>query len=188
MYSLEEQIKFLDNLVVHTQTLIEEYKKYTGKSMVMPSSDGIYKEITQGWSGIPLWWDRRPLRRYCNAFPVMFKLLQYGPEHLNTGLTITQPGCHVPNHNHKTLGEYIFLHLPLIVPDGDVYFVVDGNKYTWTVGKLFAFDCRQDHESFNNTSAERVILITEFKRTVWYEALKKYMPLTPSDYEPDSDI
>lgn len=151
----------------------------------MPNWDGAGYGEVQGWNGLPLWWNKKPIKIMQRAFPLTTSLLLEGPTHLNTGFTVTQPGCHVPVHNHRNLGEYIFLHLPLYIPKGDVYYVVDGKNYRWSAGELFAFDCRQDHESFNNSLEERIILIVDFDKAQWLEYLQPYMPLTNNHYEPN---
>lgn len=175
---------FLENLQKNWCAILEEYRAYQGRKPAMPNWDGNgYGEVT-GWNGLPLWWGGKPIKRLQRAFPLTSSLLSEGPSHLNTGFTITQARCHVPVHNHKNLGEYIFLHLPLYIPKGDVYYVVDGKSFQWSEGQLFAFDCRQDHESYNHSSEERIILIADFEKKEWGSHLEPFMPLTPLNYEP----
>jgi aspartyl/asparaginyl beta-hydroxylase (cupin superfamily) len=69
------------------------------------------------------------------------------------------PGAHIPPHfgtgNHR-----ITVHLPLIVP-GDCEIRVGGTRHAWREGELFAFDDSFEHEAWNRSSEERVVLIFE---------------------------
>jgi aspartyl/asparaginyl beta-hydroxylase (cupin superfamily) len=68
-------------------------------------------------------------------------------------------GAHIPPHfgtgNHR-----ITVHLPLIVP-GDCEIRVGSARHAWREGELFAFDDSFEHEAWNRSSEDRVVLIFE---------------------------
>ena len=70
-----------------------------------------------------------------------------------------RPGAHIPPHfgtgNHR-----ITVHLPLIVP-GDCEIRVGSARHAWREGELFAFDDSFEHEAWNRSDKDRVVLIFE---------------------------
>ena len=57
--------------------------------------------------------------------------------------------------NHR-----ITVHLPLVVPEGCAI-RVGTHTHVWEEGKLFAFDDSFEHEAWNRSTRERVVLIFE---------------------------
>jgi aspartyl/asparaginyl beta-hydroxylase (cupin superfamily) len=70
-----------------------------------------------------------------------------------------KPGAHIPPH-FGAANNRITIHLPLIVPD-DCSIRVGSEFHTWREGELFAFDDSFEHEAWNRSSADRVVLIFE---------------------------
>jgi hypothetical protein len=60
-------------------------------------------------------------------------------------------------------GEYIRIHIPLIIPEGDIGFEVAGEEVDWT--DLFAFDNQRVHSAWNNTNQPRLCFIVDLLRT-----------------------
>ena len=59
-------------------------------------------------------------------------------------------------------------HYPLIVPDGDIGMKVGDEIIKWEVGKPVFFDDAYEHEVWNNTNKERVVLLFD----VWHPDLE----------------
>lgn len=70
-----------------------------------------------------------------------------------------RPGAHIPPH-FGAANNRLTIHLPLIVP-GDCAIRVGSEIHAWRQGELFAFDDSFEHEAWNRSSAERVVLIFE---------------------------
>lgn len=70
-----------------------------------------------------------------------------------------KPGAHIPPH-HGIANNRITLHLPLIVP-GDCEIRVGSGRHRWREGELMAFDDSFEHEAWNRSAADRVVLIFE---------------------------
>jgi Aspartyl/Asparaginyl beta-hydroxylase/Tetratricopeptide repeat len=70
-----------------------------------------------------------------------------------------KPGAHIPPH-FGAANNRITVHLPLIVP-GDAEIRVGSTRHTWHEGELFAFDDSFEHEAWNRSSEDRVVLIFE---------------------------
>jgi hypothetical protein len=70
-----------------------------------------------------------------------------------------KPGTHIPPH-FGVANSRLTIHLPLIVPN-DCSIRVGTEIHTWRQGELFAFDDSFEHEAWNRSSADRVVLIFE---------------------------
>ena len=70
-----------------------------------------------------------------------------------------KPGTHIPPH-FGIANNRLTLHLPLIVP-GDCAIRVGSEMHSWREGELFAFDDSFEHEAWNRSSEDRVVLIFE---------------------------
>lgn len=70
-----------------------------------------------------------------------------------------KPGTHIPPH-FGAANNRLTVHLPLIVPEGCSIRVGD-EVHIWREGELFAFDDSFEHEAWNRSNSERVVLIFE---------------------------
>jgi tetratricopeptide (TPR) repeat protein len=68
-----------------------------------------------------------------------------------------RPGAHIPPH-FGTENQRITVHLPLIVP-GECEIRVGSARHRWREGELFAFDDSYEHEAWNRSGKDRVVLI-----------------------------
>ena len=173
------QQQFLDALVSNTENLIAEYqlnKQQGRKTVTLPDWSDESVPVEE-WQAVALWWKYRPWKVYQKHFPVTTNLVKDGPTHRATGHLILKPHSQTPKHQHLDWGNKIIMHLPLIVPEGDVGFWVDGQVYRWTVGKLFTFNITKEHYGFNNSDEERVLLVMDFDADIWGDTLKQYMAL-----------
>ena len=67
------------------------------------------------------------------------------------------PGAHIPAHN-GLVNTRLICHLPVICPEG-CSFRVGSETRDWTFGKAWAFDDTIEHEAWNRSDEERIILI-----------------------------
>ena len=70
-----------------------------------------------------------------------------------------RPGTHIPPH-FGIANNRVTIHLPLIVP-GDCAIRVGNEMHAWREGELFAFDDSFEHEAWNRSNEDRVVLIFE---------------------------
>jgi aspartyl/asparaginyl beta-hydroxylase (cupin superfamily) len=93
--------------------------------------------------------ERLPLCRMPNRSPsVLFSRLA--------------PGAHIPAHN-GLVNTRLIGHLPLIVPRG-CRFRVGNHTREWVEGRAWLFDDSIEHEAWNDSNEERVILLFEVWR------------------------
>jgi ornithine lipid ester-linked acyl 2-hydroxylase len=71
----------------------------------------------------------------------------------------------VPKHTGPTKA-ILTAHLGLIIPlkRNDCHMQVDTENLVWEEGKVFVFDDMFDHEVWNNTDEDRIILLMHLKR------------------------
>lgn len=72
------------------------------------------------------------------------------------------PGARIPPH-HGVMNARLICHLPLIVPPG-CGFRVGGETRKWNEGELLVFDDTVEHEAWNDSSSDRIILIFDVWR------------------------
>jgi Flp pilus assembly protein TadD len=73
--------------------------------------------------------------------------------------SIMRPRAHIPPH-FGAANNRLTVHLPLIAPAGCSIRVGD-ETHTWREGELFAFDDSFEHEAWNTSDQDRVVLIFE---------------------------
>lgn len=76
--------------------------------------------------------------------------------------SLLRPGTHIPAH-HGFLNTRLICHLPLIVPPGCALRV--GNETRpWREGEVVIFDDTIEHEAWNHSQEERVVLLFDIWR------------------------
>lgn len=97
--------------------------------------------------------------------PRTAELLASVPNLQTAMFSILAPGYHIPAHTGVTKG-ILRAHLGLIVPDEyeKCRIRVHDTITAWRPGETFVFDDTYEHEVWNDTDQERVILIFDFDR------------------------
>jgi aspartyl/asparaginyl beta-hydroxylase (cupin superfamily) len=137
---------------------------------------GVLVLCEQGWlepghiKRCPRTWDtvlqHAPLPRVAGWGPsVIFSMLKAGA-HI---------GAHTGLHNAR-----LICHLPLIVPPG-CRFRVGNEVREWEAGKLLIFDDSIEHEAWNDSAEDRVILVFDIWRPELTEQEKRELTFLFSD-------
>jgi aspartyl/asparaginyl beta-hydroxylase (cupin superfamily) len=106
--------------------------------------DETIARCTRTWQAV----QAAPLPQIANSPTVMFSLLR--------------PGAWIAPHT-GTLNTRLICHLPLIVPP-NCRFRVGNEVREWEEGKLIIFDDTIEHEAWNDSSEDRVVLIFDIWR------------------------
>ena len=69
----------------------------------------------------------------------------------------------IPPH-HGLINTRLIVHLPLIVPENCGGLRVGGQIQEWQVGQAYAFDDSMEHEAWNDSDSERVVLLFDIWR------------------------
>ncbi len=76
--------------------------------------------------------------------------------------SLLRPGAHIPPHSGM-LNARLICHLPLIVPDA-CRFRVGHSSREWREGELMIFDDSIEHEAWNNSPSDRLVLLFDIWR------------------------
>ena len=99
----------------------------------------------------------------CDLCPETAAALAMVPQNIVPGkaptafFSILKAGAHIPAHTGVTNTRAI-VHLPLVVPEG-CEFRVGGETRQWREGEAFVFDDTINHEAWNRSDKDRVVLI-----------------------------
>ena len=99
-------------------------------------------------------------------YPTAMKLIdEYGDDCLFAAYSLLGPDSKINRHTdpENRNGEFIRIHIPLIVPKGKVYFEVLGEIVTWD--DIFAFNNQFVHSAHNNTPDWRLCFVIDIRRT-----------------------
>jgi len=102
--------------------------------------------------------------------PKTAELLERVPNLQTAMFSILAPGYHIPAHKGVTKG-ILRCHLGLIIPEDreKCRIRVDDTVTAWKEGEIFVFDDTYEHEVWNETDEERVILLFDFDRPMgWF--------------------
>jgi len=85
-------------------------------------------------------------------------------------------GSHIKPHYGVT-NTRVVMHLPLIVPPGCALNIIDAGEHEWQPGRLMMFDDTYQHEAWNRSDQDRLILLMDcwnpYLRDVEREAVKR---------------
>ena len=101
----------------------------------------------------------------CSLAPYTTSLLDKIPNLRTSFFSILAPGAHILPHKGHTRG-ILTAHLCLTLPKnnkGCALRINNKNLY-WKKGKIFIFDDTYEHEAWNKTDEERVVLLFNFDR------------------------
>ena len=125
------------------------------------------KHISKGddWKIFPLYVFGDPVESNCARCPETAQLLSRVPRIENAMFSILSPNYQIPPHRGPTNG-IVRVHLGLIVPEEkeSCQIRVDDQIFGWEEGKCVVFDDFYEHEVWNNTDQQRVVLFFDVDR------------------------
>lgn len=171
--TLEEAIKAqgMDNLDRRAYGVPLEK---TAKGIVRKNDEGNFQPDVTAWKGVNFRYelhnDEADISltmdsEFETRYPTAFKLIkEYGDK-----CPIANYSCLAPNtvlHRHTGIenrdGKYIRIHIPLIIPPGDVFLEVNGEESTWD--DLFGLNNQMVHSAHNYTNEYRLIFMIDLER------------------------
>lgn len=100
-------------------------------------------------------------------FPTAIKLVEtYGHENCPiANYSCLGPYSQLNRHtgNENKTGEFVRVHVPLIIPEGDVFFEVMGEEIDWS--DIFCFNNQFVHSAHNNTAHWRLCFLIDIRCT-----------------------
>lgn len=88
----------------------------------------------------------------------------------SAGYSILEPGGNVITHTDTEEGHenYVIVHVPLIVPEGDIGFYENDEKGKWIEGECFILDVESPHSIWNYTNEPRLVVLLELLKKEVY--------------------
>ena len=121
------------------------------------------------WSTLYLWQNGAPVEEHIRRCPILYQaiidhapLCHIGPRAPSVMLSLLRPGARIPAHTGM-LNSRLICHLPLVVPPG-CGFRVGNETIEWQEGKIIVFDDSVEHEAWNNSEFDRLVLIFDIWR------------------------
>lgn len=107
----------------------------------------------------------------CEQVPKTTELISQLPRVSMAMFSIIDGGKHIPPH-YGFFKSVLRYHLGLMIPEGECYILVNGEKYSWKEGEDVLFDDTYKHEVWNKTDERRVVLFIDVLRE---KGLPKFM-------------
>lgn len=107
------------------------------------------------------------VERNRSRFPTAWALMEeFGDKCPIATYSVIQAHSVIKRHTgiENRESKYVRCHIPLIVPDGDVAFEVEGREIKWD--NCFAFDNQCEHSAWNKTSYRRLVFLIDLERSV----------------------
>lgn len=156
--------------------ILKHREAIPGFEQVSPDQYRLAK--AQQWKTFVLYGFGQQLPKNCTMAPVTTEVLSRVPNVQTAWFSILAPGYHIPAHSGVTKG-IVRAHLGLIVPKEreKCRIRVQDQVKAWEEGKVFVFDDTYEHEVWNETDEERVILLFDFDRPMKWRgrALNNFM-------------
>ena len=164
------QFPFLEPLRARWQEIAEEARGVLKHREAIPGFEDIspdqYRIATgRNWRTFVLYGFGERLNGNCARMPVTASLLEQVPNLRIAWVSILAPGYHIPAHSGVTKG-LLRAHLGLIIPrEREKCRIRVGDEVrAWAPGEIIVLDDTYDHEVWNDTDEERVILLFDFDR------------------------
>jgi len=159
------------------------------------SPDQYRLSTENNWKTFVLFGFGQRLEKNATLAPETSKILEGVPNLQTAMFSILAPGYHIPAHKGVTKG-ILRSHIGLIIPkDREKCRIrVDETITAWKEGEIFVFDDTYEHEVWNDTNEERVILLFDFDRPMkfWGRFLNKsflqIMKLTAFYQDPKKNL
>jgi hypothetical protein len=145
-------------------------------SIVTQTDDGTYKPDVNSWTAVPFRYERHDgiIERsytmqddhpHAKKYPTAYKLIQeFGDKCPIANYSTMFPNSVLKRHTgpENRSGKYVRIHIPLIIPEGDIFLEVNGQEVDWS--DCFGFNNQYAHSSFNLSNEIRVIFLIDFDR------------------------
>lgn len=163
---------WVDFLEKNSGKIKREFRQFVSRISqdVLPNLQDISKEqefITNdnNWKILPLVFYNEINKATISHMPHTYSVINAIPGIATCFFSILSPRKHIPLHKGPYAGV-LRCHLGLTVPKDsqNCWISVGGNKLHWQEGEAIIFDDTYDHEVYNNTDEERIVLFIDFLR------------------------
>jgi hypothetical protein len=163
----------IDNTYNYIRTLNPETQTYKNNFDSWKTIDFRYS-----WKAVPgmqytLWdpdlpevdWTMDEDEEYAKLYPTAYNLVkEFGKNCAIANYSIMAPNSVLVRHTgpENRSGKYLRVHIPLIIPEGDIFLEVNGEEIDWS--DLFGFNNQLAHSSHNLSPHYRLIFLIDLDR------------------------
>ncbi len=146
-----------------------DFEPYLQESQVIPKTSSTDIWGSDDWGALYLWQDGELNTTVADRFPETVGIMSQLPladipgGSPNVLFSRLKPGTNIPPH-HGFFNTRLICHLPLIVPENCGKLRVGNESRPWTEGELLIFDDSIEHEAWNHSDRDRIVLIFEIWR------------------------
>lgn len=115
-----------------------------------------------GWDTFGFYWFGRKLRSNCLRCPRTTQLIESVPRLTTAGFSRLSPGTRIRPHVGYT-NRVLRCHVGIIVPAASCGIRVGYDIRSWQEGECLVFDDTVEHESWNFSDGDRIVLLLDFK-------------------------
>lgn len=197
-----DDIPLLDLLMIYQEDLTKEFlafhtdwnnvdKPLDNVTIVRPGGDELVTKVLshpEAWKASWLRYEWRPNGKFIENtdmfkhFPTAVKIMEELKGELgHVSYSILEADSVIGRHTgpENRTGEYLRLHLPLIIPKGDIFLEVDGEEVTWD--EPFGFNNQLTHSAYNYSNQRRLVFLIDVTRS--------RLGLTPgTPYDHDAEL
>ena len=147
----------------------QKFSPYVKSGNANPGQNNQGLEDNEDWSALYLWNEGHLVAENANLFPQTLNALSAAPMPEITDqapmslFSKLAAKSRIPAHN-GLLNTRLICHLPIVVPEDCGCLRVGNEERPWEEGKMLIFDDSIEHEAWNSSANDRVILLFEIWR------------------------
>ena len=145
------------------------FEPYLEESKDLPRTSSADLWGNDDWGALYLWKDGELNQQVAAQFPETIRIIGELPlasipgASPNVLFSRLKPGTDIPPH-HGFFNTRLICHLPLVVPENCGELRVGNESRPWHEGELLIFDDSIEHEAWNHSDRDRIVLIFEVWR------------------------
>ena len=116
----------------------------------------------KGWDVFGLYFFEKRIPEHCALCPGTVAIIEQVPGMTTAGFSRLAPGTHIRPHEGFT-DQVLRCHLGLIVPPRCRLRVGSETRH-WEANKCLIFDDTLEHEAWNESDTDRVVLLLDFEK------------------------
>ncbi len=180
--SIEKAIKIrgVSNLSVFQNVLKADPEEATDFTVTVDPVTRQCKDSLDSWWHLPfkytnhnteetlrveMEWEMDQKDIYSKLYPTAYNLVkQFGSNCPLANYSVMSPNSVLKRHTgpENRSGRFVRIHIPLIIPDGDIFLEVNGEEVDWS--DLFGFNNQLGHSSHNYSNEYRLIFLLDLDR------------------------
>lgn len=156
----------VENFDIIKKELVQLVEKNKEQQWLETFPDYVNSENKKAWKVFSFIFFSMKFPHNASLCPETAKLIYSIPEIISCDYSYLKLHSHILPHKGYTR-MVLRCHLPLIVPKGDCGIRIGNETSTWEEGKLMVFDDSFDHEAWNKTDYDRVVLMFDIPNPLW---------------------